>query len=250
MRFLPVSQASAKDYAATALNVMPSGQLQPGQPPAIEPNDAQATLYDGLTPLFDQVTDDDLNTYFKSEALGSLGTDGPGTPEVIPGHPEIQITRDRYSVPHVVSSTHEGGVFAAGWIAAEDRGLLLQQARYNGRVAAIDVPGVAAIGLIRELRSFEPSEQTEAELAKQTQVLEAAGKQGRGRPRRHRHLHRGHQRVLRESARCRSRPLHPQRHLRDQRGQGTVPRAGRRRRGAALAVPRRPAGAARQARRA
>ena len=91
---LPVSQASAKDYAATALNVMPSGQLQPGQPPAIEPNDAQATLYDGLTPLFDQVTDDDLTTYFKSEALGSLGTDGPGTPEVIPGHPEIQITRD------------------------------------------------------------------------------------------------------------------------------------------------------------
>ena len=71
---------------------------------------------------------------------------------MIPGHPEIQITRDRYGVPHVVSSTHEGGVFAAGWIAAEDRGLLLQQARYNGRVAAIDVPGLSAIGLIRELQ--------------------------------------------------------------------------------------------------
>ena len=27
-------------------------------------------MYDGLTPLFDQVTDADLTTYFKSEAFG------------------------------------------------------------------------------------------------------------------------------------------------------------------------------------
>ena len=34
------------------------------------------------------------------------------------------------------------GEGVAGWIAAEDRGLLLQQARYNARVAAIDANGL------------------------------------------------------------------------------------------------------------
>jgi acyl-homoserine lactone acylase PvdQ len=176
---IPATGASATDYAGTALNVIPSGQLQPTEVPyGTKTNDAQAQLYDGLTPLFDNVQQSDLTTYFKSEALGSVGTDGPGVPEIIPGHPEIQITRDQYNVPHVVSSTHDGGVFAAGWIAAEDRGLLLQQARYDARVAAIDAPGLSAIGLVTQLKSFVPSAQTEAEVAKQTQALEGAGKEG------------------------------------------------------------------------
>lgn len=176
---IPISSASAKDYAGTALNIIPSGQLQPTEAPlATVPNDRQAEMYDGLTPLFDDVQQSDLTTYFKSEALGSVGTDGPGVPEIIPGHPEIQLTRDKYGVPHVVSSTHEGGVFAAGWIAAEDRGLLLQQARFNARVAAIDAPGLSAIGLVTQLKSFVPSPQTEAEVAKQTQALQAEGKEG------------------------------------------------------------------------
>ncbi len=125
---VPVSGASAKDYAGTALNIIPSGQygsvppptsLAPGKLPATQ----QAEMYDGLTPLFDNVTDGDLTKYFKSEALNSLGTDGPGTPEEVPGHPEIQITRDIYNVPHVVAQTHEGGVFAAGWLV--DQGQIM-----------------------------------------------------------------------------------------------------------------------------
>src|SRR4051794_18764488 len=176
---IPASGAAAKDYAGTALNIIPSGQLQPTQLPlSTVPNDRQAEMYDGLTPLFDNVQPSDLTTYFKSEALGSVGTDGPAVPEIIPGHPEIQLTRDKYGVPHVVAQTHEAGVFAAGWIAAEDRGLLLQQARYNARVAAIDAPGLSAIGLVTQLKSFVPSDQTEAEVAKQTQELEAAGPEG------------------------------------------------------------------------
>lgn len=180
---IPVANAAAKDYAGTALNIIPSGQYGSIPPPPATadklPATAQAEMYDGLTPLFDHVGSGDLTTYFKSEALGSLGTDGPGTPEAIPGHPEIQITRDTYNVPHVVSSTHEGGVFAAGWIAAEDRGLLLAQARYNARVAAIDAPGLSAIGLVVGLRSFQPSAQTEAVVAQQTRALEKEGKEGR-----------------------------------------------------------------------
>ena len=171
--------ASAKDYADTALNIIPSGQLQPGEPPAAKPNDAQATMYDGLTPLFDDVTAGDLTTYFKSEALNSLGTDGPGTSETVPGHSGIAITRDAYGVPHIDADTYDDGIFAAGWIAAEDRGLLLQQARYNARVAAIDAPGLSAIGLVTQLKNFVPSQQTEDAVAEQTKALKAQGKEGK-----------------------------------------------------------------------
>jgi acyl-homoserine lactone acylase PvdQ len=169
------ASAAGRDFAQTALNIIPSGQF--GSVPPPPGADTQAKMYDGLTPLFDRVTSSDLTRYFKSERFG-IDTAGPGTPESVP-HPGVTIIRDKFHVPHVYASTHEGGVWAAGWIAAEDRALLLQQARYNARVAAIDAPGLDALGLIVGLRSFQPSAQTEAEVAKQTQILQGAGPEGR-----------------------------------------------------------------------
>ena len=171
---IPVQGAAAEDFADTALNIIPSGQY--GSIPIPTGADTQAHMYDDLTPLFDNVTAADLTTFFKSEKFG-VDTAGPGTVEAVP-RPGVTITRDSYNVPHVEAPTHDDGVWAAGWITAEDRGLLLQQARYNSRVAAIDAPGLDALGLISGLRSFTPSEQTEAEIAKQSQVLEAAGPEG------------------------------------------------------------------------
>jgi acyl-homoserine lactone acylase PvdQ len=168
------TSAAAADYAQTALNIIPSGQFGGLPPPAGA--DTQAKMYDGLTPLFDQVTNPDLTQYFKSERFG-VDTAGPGTPESVP-RPGVTIIRDKYNVPHVNATTYNGGIWAAGWIVAEDRGLLLNQARYNSRVAAIDAPGLSALGLIAGLRSFTPSAQTEAEVAKQTQVLQGAGPEG------------------------------------------------------------------------
>ena len=91
----------------------------------------------------------------------------------------MTITRDQFHVPHVNATTYDGGIWAAGWIAAEDRGLLLQQARNDARVAAIDAPGLNAVNLIAGLQTFVPSQQTEAEVAKQTGVLMRHGRQGR-----------------------------------------------------------------------
>ena len=165
-------QATApKDYAQTALNIIPSGQ--PGGIPPPPGADTQAHMYDGLTPLFDNVTNSDLTQYFKSEKFG-ISTAGPGTTEAVP-RPGVTIVRDSYDVPHVTATTHAGGVWAAGWIAAEDRGALLQQARYDARVAAIDAPGLDAVDLIASLKSFQPSQQTEDALAKQAGVLRRAG---------------------------------------------------------------------------
>ena len=138
----PAASAQGGDPAGLALNIIPSGQRGLPGPGFTE----QAELYNGLTPLSDKVTYEDLGFYFKSEALGT-GTNGPVTQESVP-YPGVHIERDRFYVPHVYSDSYDGGIFAAGWIAAEDRGALLQQARYNGRVAAIDAPGLSAINLI------------------------------------------------------------------------------------------------------
>jgi acyl-homoserine lactone acylase PvdQ len=165
---------AATDFAQTARNIIPSGQFGAVPPPAGA--DTQAKMYDGLTPLFDQVTGPDLSKYFKSERFG-VATDGPGTSESVP-RAGVTIVRDKFNVPHVNASTYDGGIWAAGWIAAEDRGLLLQQARYNARVAAIDAPGLSALSLISGLKNFQPSAQTEAEVAKQTNALKAAGPEG------------------------------------------------------------------------
>jgi acyl-homoserine lactone acylase PvdQ len=173
---IPVAGASAQgeDYAQTALNILPSGQY--GSIPPPPGADAQAQMYDDLTPLFDQVAAADLTNYFKSEGFG-VGPDGPATEETVP-YPGVKIVRDRFNVPHVTAETYDGGIWAAGWIAAEDRGLFLQQTRFNGRVAAVDVPNLNSIDLISSLQNFQPSAATEAELAKQTDVLLAAGPEG------------------------------------------------------------------------
>jgi acyl-homoserine lactone acylase PvdQ len=163
------------DHAALALNILPAGELG-GVPPADDAS-RQAEMYDGLTPLLDQVTGADLEQYFKSERLGTKGQ-GPLTTE--DGTPEgVRIVRDEFHVPHIYGRTDRDVVVGAGWALAEDRSLLLEQARYNARVAAVDAPGLQALDLIADLETFVPSEQAEQEVAKQTKALRAAGPKGR-----------------------------------------------------------------------
>src|SRR3954465_9356539 len=173
---VPAAGIAAKDPAITARNIIPSGQFGAVPPPAGA--DRQALMYDALTPLFDQVTNADIRTDFKSEAFNRLGTDGPGKADPAP-RKGVRIVRDRFHVPHVTARTYRLGIWAAGWIAAEDRGLLLEQARYDARVAIIDAPGLQAIDLISGLRNFVPSAETESLIARETGVLRRAGKKGR-----------------------------------------------------------------------
>ena len=166
------ARGEATDYADTALNIIPSGQY--GSFPIVPEADDQAKMYDDLTPAFDNVTESHLNQFFKSEALSDLGTDGPGTVEPTP-NPDVTIVRDQFNVPHITADDEADGIWAAGWLIAEDRGLLIQQARNNARVASIDAPGLSAIGLVVGLQNFQPSPETEAVVAQQEDAL------GRGR---------------------------------------------------------------------
>ena len=167
------SAKAPKDPTIIARNILPSGQYGTPNPSAA----TQAEMYNALTPLFDHVTSNDLFTDFKSDKLG-IDTDGPVTVEAVP-FPGVTIQRDRFNVPHVFANTRDGGIQASGWILAEDRGLLLEQARYNSRVAVIDAPGLSAIDLTANLDSFKPSAQTEAFTATETKALKSKGKQGK-----------------------------------------------------------------------
>jgi acyl-homoserine lactone acylase PvdQ len=173
--FAAAPALAVRDYSRTALNVIPSGQY--GGVPV--PDDAadQAKLYDGLTPLFDRISNRQLFRWFKSEKLGTKGQ-GPLTRERVP-RKGVRIMRDNFNVPHIYGKTNDDVTWGAGWALAHDRELLLEQARYNARVAVVDAPGLSAIGLITELKSFQPSAQTERELRKEVGKLRAYGKPGR-----------------------------------------------------------------------
>jgi acyl-homoserine lactone acylase PvdQ len=171
---LPAS-ASAADFAQTALDIVPSGQFGAFPPPAVA--DTQAKMYDALTPLFSHVSDAQLPQFFKPEPLGAA-TPGPATTEPVP-RPGVTIVRDGFHVPHIHGTTSDDVTWGAGWVLAEDRGLLLNQGRYNSLVAAVDAPGLDALGLIAGLKNFKPSAQTVQEVSKQTGVLLAAGARGK-----------------------------------------------------------------------
>jgi len=182
--------------AATTLNVIPHGQWEPGvswgSTPGMLPAQTQAQMYDRLTPLFRDVTDAQLvpstdgTGYYKSAALlpesdpsfifsETISGTAPGA-----GAVSARIKRDAYGVPHVYSDTDAGVIFGAGYVEAQDRNLLIDQARFNGVAALIDVPGVPAIQLVLGLYTYKPSKKVVDEAtALQTKSIEAQGAEGR-----------------------------------------------------------------------
>ena len=122
--------AAANDYASVARNIIPSGQYGAVPPPPQA--DEQARMYDALTPLFNQVTDADLLTKFKSERFGvdtaayddrSFVAKGNGNlPEVL-DHESLKPE----AIPADVAAFFKGfdakrgdSLVAFGWAMAED----------------------------------------------------------------------------------------------------------------------------------
>jgi acyl-homoserine lactone acylase PvdQ len=188
--------AAPSATAATTLNVIPWGQGEPGvswaSVPGMLPAQTQAQMYDRLTPLFRNVTDAQLvpstdgSGYYKSAALLPendpsfiLSENVAGTaPEV--GAVSARIKRDNYGVPHIYSDTDAGAIFGSGYVVAQDRNLLLDQLRFNGVAALIDIPGVTAIQLGLGLYSYKPTSTVLKQATSlQTKAILAQGTQGR-----------------------------------------------------------------------
>ena len=112
--------------AITTLNVIPHGQQAPGVPwataPGMLPADTQARMYDRITPLFRNITDQQLipsadgTGYYKSAAL--LEQDDPSLifSQTVAGEVPVSgtvtatIKRDAYGVPHIYSPTDDGAI--------------------------------------------------------------------------------------------------------------------------------------------
>jgi acyl-homoserine lactone acylase PvdQ len=170
------SAAQADDFAATARNIIPSGQF--GGFPAPPGADTQAKMYDALTPLFNQVSAADILRDFKSEGFG-VGPDGPARTEAVP-FTGVTVVRDRYDVPHITATTRDGVTFAMGWTLAEDRGLLIQQARYPARLAALDAPNIDAFSLVAGLKTYTPTKQADRIILRNgLRALRSAGSDGK-----------------------------------------------------------------------
>jgi acyl-homoserine lactone acylase PvdQ len=163
------------DYAATALNVLPPGESGSLSLPKNATD--QLPLYDGLTPLRGSVKPADLNRYFKPEPLG-LGKEKVVRTEDT-GRLGLRLVRDRWGVAHVFGKTRADVEFGAGWVAGEDRQILMELLRGPGRIAALDVPGQNAFRLALGFRAFVPSAATESFLHDQLKLVEQAGPKGR-----------------------------------------------------------------------
>ena len=192
---IAIAIAAPAASAEQALNIIPQGQSQPGSPwlttPGMLAADAQAKMYNRLTPLYRDIgaaqltASTDGTGYFKSAAL--LKVDDPSliTDDTITGTANgtavsARIRRDNYGVPHIFSDTDAGVTFGAGYVTAADRSLLLNQARYNGIASLADLPGVSGIDLVLGLYDYQPSKSvSDAATKQQTDALNAAGAQGK-----------------------------------------------------------------------
>jgi acyl-homoserine lactone acylase PvdQ len=189
---IPVASASAD----TTLNIVPHGNEAPGVPwataPGILPADTQAKMYDRITSLFRNVTDDVLKPsadgtgYYKSAALLPESDPSFVTSETVggvspsAGAVSARIKRDRYGVPHIYSDTDPGAIFGAGYAVATDQSLLLNQARYNGVAGLIDMPGVPAINLVLGLYNYKPTAAVLKQATDlQTKAIQAQGADGK-----------------------------------------------------------------------
>ena len=152
----------------------------------------QGMLYDALTPLEGNVTPADLSKYYLSE---KFGVQGPVVRSENTGRPGLQILRDSHDVPHIYGRTRADVMFGAGWVAAEDRGLLLLEGLGPAYAATLDIPGINPFSLVTSARSFTPSEQAIRFVARQENVLRRAGAQGRQVLTRPSELGRRHQRL-------------------------------------------------------
>ena len=126
----------------------------------------------------------------------------------------LEILRDSHDIPHIYGATRGDVMFGSGWVAAEDRGLLLRLGLGPAFAAAVGVPGINAFQLLLTQRSFTPSAQSEDVHLEQKKVAARKRPRRRTGPLRPRRMGRRHQRVRADAAGSGT-PAPRQRHRRD-----------------------------------
>lgn len=168
-----MATAAHPDAVDRSFYILPPGNY--GGVPFTEHSTDQLALYDGLTPLRGNITDDVIAEHFLPQDFAPVGE----TTEEPTGRDGVTILYDSYGIPHITGETREDVAFGAGWVTARDRGLLLDLGRGPARAAVADIPGVDAFELVVTATPFVASEATEQLVADQLDLLvEEYGEEG------------------------------------------------------------------------
>ncbi len=162
---VPTTDASALDVEDRAFYVLPPGNY--GGIPTNDDSLDQLPLYDGLTPLRGNVTDEDITKLFLPMDFAPVGQTHP----IDVGRDGVTVVYDDYGVAHIDGRTREDLAFGAGWVTVRDRGLLLDFGRGPARAAVADVPGIDAFSLVTSAQQFVPSAAAEQLVTDQVQLL-------------------------------------------------------------------------------
>jgi len=166
------ARAALPDYSGGAFQILAPGE-EGGLFPGPYSSD-QAALYDSLTPVPKVALVKALEKYYVSEKFGVQGA-VLSKEEPIVG---LKIERDSHDIPHVFGETRGEVMFGSGWLAAQDRGLLLALGLGPAYAAALDVPGINPFGLLLTQQSFTPSAEAVKYVAEQEKVFFEQGEKG------------------------------------------------------------------------
>ena len=135
----------------------------------------QLPLYDGLTPLRGDVTDEDIEALFLKANFEPIGQ----TTEEPTGRDGVTIVYDEYGIAHITGVTRADLAFGAGWVSNRDRSFLLGLGRSAARAAVADIPGIDAFEVLLSGQTFAPSAAAEQLVTDQVNLIaEVYGEDG------------------------------------------------------------------------
>jgi len=168
------SAETLEDFSGGAYQILPPG-AEGGENPG-KYGTSQVKLYERLTPKAGNVTQELIEKDYLPEKFGVNA--GGGVLRVEKPEAGLEIVRDKQDIPHIYGATRGEAMFGSGWVAAKDRGLLLQLGLGPAYAAALSIPGVNPFGLLLTDTSFVPSAEAIEFVNNQKRVLEEAGPEG------------------------------------------------------------------------
>jgi len=168
------ASASVEDFSGPAYQI-----LAPGEEGGIVAgpfSSDQGELYNKLTPLGSKVAKRNLEKDFVSEKFHEPHQ--AGDTEEFTSRPGLEIWRDSHDIPHIFGATRGDVMYGSGWVAAQDRGLLLQLGLGPAFAAALSIPGINPFELLLTDRSFKPSAEAIKYVEEQKKVLIEEGPEG------------------------------------------------------------------------
>ncbi len=169
------ARASVQDFSSEAFQILAPG-AEGGLVPGPFSSD-QAVLYNELTRHGHKITPALLKKFYLSEKFQEPHE--AGDTEEFTSRAGLEIWRDKHDIPHIFGATRGDVMYGSGWVAAQDRGLLLQLGLGPAYVAALSVPGLNAFELLLNDRTFKPSAQAVSWVEEQKSVLLAKGAEGK-----------------------------------------------------------------------